>query len=82
VQQPSSRKSRISKVQYTIAERGWTIVNIYDLLGREVTTLVNGVKQPGTYIVEFDGSRLASGVYFCRLLAGSYAETISMVIAR
>jgi hypothetical protein len=42
-------------------------LGVFDLMGREVTTLVNEVKAPGTYEVRFDGSALASGVYFCRL---------------
>jgi hypothetical protein len=56
-----------TKIQFTIVNRLLTIVNVYDLVGREVATLVNEVKQPGTYTIEFDGSNLASGVYFCRL---------------
>ena len=44
-----------------------TIVKVYDVLGREVNTLVNEVKQPGTYTITFNASGLASGVYFYRL---------------
>jgi hypothetical protein len=58
-----------TKIQFTIVHRQLTIVKVFDLLGREVTTLVNEVKSPGTYTVEFDGSNLASGVYFYRLSA-------------
>jgi hypothetical protein len=39
-------------------------LKVFDLLGREVATLVNEVKQPGTYTVKWDASRKASGVYF------------------
>ena len=39
-------------------------MKIYDVLGREVSTLVNEVKEPGRYTVRFDGSKLASGVYY------------------
>ncbi|MDE3059339.1 MAG: T9SS type A sorting domain-containing protein, partial [Bacteroidota bacterium] len=46
-------------------------LKVYDLLGREVATLVNEVKKAGSYTVTFDGSKLASGVYFYRMKAGS-----------
>jgi hypothetical protein len=59
-----------------------TIVKVYDVLGREVATLVNEVKEPGTYTVKFDGSNLASGVYFYRLLAGTYVETRKLLLLR
>ncbi len=53
---------------------------MYDLLGREVALLVNEVKRPGTYTVEFDGSKLCSGVYFYRLQAGSFVETKKLLL--
>jgi hypothetical protein len=62
--------------------RQLTIVKVYDVLGREVATLVNEVKEPGTYTVKFDGSNLASGVYFYRLLAGTYVETRKLLLLR
>jgi len=62
--------------------RQLTIVKVYDVLGREVATLVNEVKEPGTYTVQFDGSNLASGVYFYRLTSGSYLATHKMILMR
>ncbi len=55
---------------------------IYDVLGREVATLVNARQAPGTYRVRFDGSHLASGVYFYRLIAGSYAASKAMMLLK
>ncbi len=55
---------------------------IYDVLGREVATLVNTRQAPGTYEVRFDGSRLASGVYFYRFTAGWYSATKAMLLER
>ena len=52
------------------------------MLGREVATLVNEAKQPGTYTVQFDGSGLASGVYFYQLRAGNFVETKKLVLLR
>jgi hypothetical protein len=55
---------------------------VYDLLGREVATLANGHYPAGHYSFRFDGSRLASGVYFCRLTAGSFASTTKMILQK
>jgi hypothetical protein len=71
-----------TKIQFTIVNRQLTIVKVFDLLGREVTTLVNEVKSPGTYTVEFDGSDLASGVYFYRLQAGDFAQSKKLVLLK
>jgi N-acetylneuraminic acid mutarotase len=79
-----------TKIQFTIVNTQLTLVKVFDLLGREVATLVNEVKQPGTYTVEFDGSNLASGVYFYRLQArpllggqaGDFVQTRKLVLLR
>ena len=83
-----------TKIQFTIvnphlpyeAQRGGqgqlTIVKVFDILGNEVATLVNEVKEPGTYAVEFNGSNLASGVYFYRLQAGTYVQTRRLLLVR
>jgi photosystem II stability/assembly factor-like uncharacterized protein len=71
-----------TEIQFTIVNRQLTIVKVYDVLGSEVATLVNEVKEPGTYTVQFDGSNLASGVYFCRLQAGSFVQTTKMILAK
>jgi hypothetical protein len=55
---------------------------VYDVLGREVAVLVNGKKQPGTYIVQFDGSALASGVYYYRISAANFVQTRAMILTK
>jgi photosystem II stability/assembly factor-like uncharacterized protein len=55
---------------------------IYDLSGREILTLMNEAKQPGTYEVTFDGSNFASGVYFYKLKAGDFIETKKMLMIK
>ena len=57
-------------------------LKVYDVLGREVATLVNEEKPAGNYIVKFDGSNLASGIYFYRLTAGNYTMVKKMVLIR
>jgi hypothetical protein len=71
-----------TKIQFTIVNRRLTTVKVYDVLGREVSTLVNEVKEPGTYSVEFDGTNLASGVYFYRLQAGDFVATKKLVLLK
>jgi hypothetical protein len=71
-----------TKIQFSIVNRQLTIVKVYDVLGREVVTLLNEVKEPGTHTVEFDGSNLSSGVYFYRLTAGDFAQTKRLVLLR
>ncbi len=55
---------------------------IYDIVGREVATIVNETKEPGIYEVEFDGSKLKSGIYFYRIISETYSETRKMVLLR
>jgi hypothetical protein len=57
-------------------------LKVYDMVGREVATLVNEVKQPGRYEVTFDAEGLASGVYLYRLQAGEFTQTKRMVLMR
>ncbi|NCS88169.1 MAG: hypothetical protein AUK34_08800 [Ignavibacteria bacterium CG2_30_36_16] len=61
-----------------------SIINlkVYDVLGNEIATLVNEEKPPGEYEVEFDGSGLASGVYFYQLKVGSFIQTKKMILLR
>ncbi len=55
---------------------------IYDLLGREVTTLVNEELKPGTYEADWDGSAYSSGVYFYKIITESFVETKKMVLMK
>ncbi len=56
-------------IRYTLQSAGQVTLKVYDVLGREVALLVNGMQNAGAYTVKFDGSRFASGVYFYRLVA-------------
>jgi glycosidase len=57
-------------------------LKIYDMLGREISTLVNDYKSPGNYEVTFDGSNLASGVYFYVLHSGNFVESKKMILLK
>ena len=72
----------VTSFQFTIDKCQLTILKVYDLLGQEVATLVNEVKQPGDYSVRFDASTLASGIYFYRLMAGGYVAVKKLVVMK
>lgn len=57
-------------------------LKVYDVLGNDITTLVNEEKPAGGYELEFDGSGLTSGIYFYRLQAGTFVETKKMVLLK
>jgi len=57
-------------------------LNVYDILGKEVETLINKKQPPGNYQVRFDGRNLPSGVYFYRLQSASFIETQKMLLLR
>ena len=58
-------------IKYTIAEKSFVTINVYDLLGRDVADLVSGEKNTGSYNVVFNGANLSSGIYLYRLNAVS-----------
>jgi len=57
-------------------------LKVFDVLGREVATLVNEQKSPGNYKVMFDGSEFSSGTYFYKLQYGSFIETKKMILLK
>jgi hypothetical protein len=69
-------------IRYELPRREFVILKIFDLLGREVATLVNEEKQPGSYDVRWSGVGVPSGAYFYRLQAGEYVETRAMLMVR
>jgi hypothetical protein len=69
-------------IRFQISDFGWVRLGVYDVLGREVALLVNERKAPGRYDVQFDASRLSSGIYVYRLVAGHYVEARRMVVVK
>lgn len=73
----------VTKIKYSIAERSFIKLTVYDILGRKVTTLVNEEKPRGNFEAIFDGSGLPSGIYIYELKAGgSYRETKKMNLVK
>jgi hypothetical protein len=71
-----------TKISYTIPERNNVSLKIYDMLGREVATLVNTTKEAGNYEVNFNASNLASGLYIYKLTAGNFVSTKKMMLLK
>ncbi len=71
-----------TKINYQVPKPGNVELKVFDILGREVMMLVNGYKNVGKYTVDFNASKLASGVYIYRLKSGSYISTKKMVILK
>ncbi|MBK7105998.1 MAG: T9SS type A sorting domain-containing protein [Ignavibacteriae bacterium] len=69
-------------ISYQIPINKHVTIKVYDVLGREIATLIDEYKQAGIYKLEFNASQLVSGVYFYKLRAGSFVQTKKMIIMR
>ena len=72
----------LTSIQYAISSRQFVKLTVYDLLGREIETLVNEEKPVGTYEVTWYAEQLVSGVYFYQLKAGDFVQTRKMILLR
>jgi hypothetical protein len=71
-----------TKIEFKIPTAGLVILKVYDILGREVKTLLNEEMQPGNYTIDFDASALSSGLYFYSLQTGEFSITKKMILLR
>jgi probable HAF family extracellular repeat protein len=71
-----------TQIRFDISEQSHVTLKVYDILGREVTTLVNETKSPGRYEVSFEAATLPSGVYLYRIEAGDYRKVMRMMYVR
>ena len=69
-------------IDYQLPVNSFVTLKVYDVLGREVATLVDGQKSAGYYQTTFDGSRFASGVYFYRIQAGTFTVVKKFVLMK
>ncbi len=71
-----------TKIKFDVPKSSNAKLVIYDVLGREVATLVNEQLKPGSYEVEWDGSNYASGIYFLQLITEQYTQTRKMMLIK
>ncbi len=69
-------------IEYSVKNNEFVSLKIYDILGNEVSVLVNEVKPPGIYKVEFDASKLTSGNYYYRISVGNFSESKKMTLLK
>ena len=69
-------------IKYSIPEKSFVSLKVYDILGNEITTLVNKEQPIGYHYVDFYAPALSSGIYFYRLKTGSYFKTKKMIILK
>ena len=67
---------------YRVFGGGIVSVKVFDILGREITTLVNEYRQPGEYRMSFNATDLSSGVYLLRMTAGGNTATTKLLVVR
>jgi len=69
-------------IQYSIPVSAVVTIKVFDILGREVKTLINDYKTPGIYSAELDASMLSSGIYFYKMTSAHFTEVKKMVLVR
>ncbi len=72
----------VTNIEYAIPTSGYVELKVYDMLGREVETLVNSIQKAGNYNVVFTGKNLPSGVYMYKLSVGNFVETKKMLMIK
>ena len=72
----------MTSIKFKVTSSKFVKLNVFDLLGKEVTTLVNEKLQPGIYEVSFDAGNLPSGTYFYKLTAGEFTDTKRMILIK
>lgn len=71
-----------TKINYSLSDKSYVSVKVFDMLGREVAALVNQEQPVGNYQLEFNAADLSSGIYFYRIQAGQFVETKKMILMK
>ena len=69
-------------IRYALPKDGHVMLKVYDMLGREMMTLVNEEREAGSHEVRLDGTRLGSGVYLCRITAGGFTSVMKISLMK
>ena len=71
-----------TKFRYSVPQSSKVVIKVFDILGKEITTLMNEEKLAGTYELTWNASNLPSGVYFYQLKAGEFTQTMKMLLLK
>jgi hypothetical protein len=69
-------------IRYSVPEDAMVKLDVYNILGERAVSLINREIKAGNYEAEFNGSRLASGIYICRLQSGKHTSSIKMILQK
>jgi hypothetical protein len=69
-------------IKYSVAKGGKVSIKIYDILGRQIMTIVNEYKDPGYYTIHLNAEKFASGLYFYRMETGNYSNTRKFLLIK
>jgi plastocyanin len=71
-----------TRISYAIPSASFVNLKVYDIIGNEITVLINEEKQAGNYQIDFNATELTGGVYFYQLLTGPFVETKKMILMK
>jgi plastocyanin len=69
-------------IRYTIPQNGLVTVKVFNILGKELATVVHGVESAGSHEIQFDAANLTSGIYFYRIQNGNFTQTKKMLVLK
>ncbi|MGB6033650.1 MAG: T9SS type A sorting domain-containing protein, partial [Bacteroidota bacterium] len=72
----------VTRIRFTLPGRSRVVLQVYDLLGKEVDVLVDGSMEAGSHLLEWDAAAYAGGVYYCRLSAGGRTSLRKMILLK
>jgi hypothetical protein len=72
----------VTFISYRVSRAGNVRLSVFDILGREIKSIINGHQKEGTYTVQFDGTGIGSGIYIYRLETGNYSESKKMIFIK
>ena len=71
-----------TSIAYSITKDGMVTLKVYDILGKEVVTVINELQTAGTKNITFDASVLSSGVYYYQLVSGEFTSTKKLILMK
>jgi agmatine deiminase len=72
----------VTNIRFTIAKSGFTVLKVYDVMGKEVASLVNSKLEAGKYSVNFNASNLSSGIYFYKIVSGDFSDVKKIALIK